>query len=148
MLFYRTVCIAFFLTFLVFVAATDHHSNVNWAFRNRHSIRDEEYPCDRDMGSSKSSDSISTEISTHLNVSTEISTHLNVSTEISTHLNVSTEISTHLNVSTTLYVSMEQIEVTWTPILNSCKDDFIGIYFAETPTLTGILVIIKITSLR
>jgi hypothetical protein len=128
MLFYRTVCIAFFLTFLVFVAATDHHSNVNWAFRNRHSIRDEEYPCDRDMGSSKSSDSISTEISTHLNVSTEI--------------------STHLNVSTTLYVSMEQIEVTWTPILNSCKDDFIGIYFAETPTLTGILVIIKITSLR
>jgi hypothetical protein len=137
MLFYRTVYIAFLLTILVFVAATDHHSNINWAFRNRHSIRDEEYPCDRDMGSSKSSDSISTEISTHLNVSTEISTHLNVSTEI----------STHLNVSTTLYVSMEQIEVTWTPILNSCKDDFIGIYFAETSILTGILVIIKMTSL-
>jgi hypothetical protein len=117
MLFYRTVYIAFLLTILVFVAATDHHSNINWAFRNRHSIRDEEYPCHRDIGSSKSSDSIPTEI------------------------------NTHLNVSTTVYVSMEQIEVTWTPILNSCKDDFIGIYFAETSILTGILVVIKMTSL-
>ncbi|CAF4027467.1 unnamed protein product [Rotaria sordida] len=32
---------------------------------------------------------------------------------------------------------MEQIEVTWTPILNPCQDDFIGIYFVETPILTG-----------
>ncbi|CAF1443716.1 unnamed protein product [Rotaria sp. Silwood1] len=32
---------------------------------------------------------------------------------------------------------MEKIEVTWPPILNSCQDDFIGIYFVETPILTG-----------
>ena len=107
MLFYREVYVAFLLTFLVFVAARDRHSNVNWAFRNRHSIRDNGYPCHRHIGSSRSSDS------------------------------VPIETITDLNVSTTVYVSMEQIEVTWKPILNSCRDDFIGIYFAETPILTG-----------
>ncbi len=107
MLFYRKTYIAVLLTFFVFVAARDYHSNVNWAFRNRHSIRDDGYPCHRDIGSSRSSDSIPIDT------------------------------ITHLNVSTTVYVSMEQIEVTWTPILNSCRDDFIGIYFAETPILTG-----------
>ena len=108
MLFYRKVCVAFLLTFFVLAAATDHQSNVNWAFRNRHSIKDEPYPCNRDIGISTSSDPIPTVI------------------------------ITQLNVSTTVYVSMEQIEVTWTPILNSCQDDFIGIYFVEIPILTGI----------
>ena len=99
MLFYRKLYVAFLLTFFVFVAATDHHSNVNWAFRNRHFIKDELYPCNLSIGISTSSNPIPTVT------------------------------ITHLNVSTTVYVSMEQIEVTWTPILNSCPDDFIGIYF-------------------
>ena len=115
MLFCRKVFIVLLLTFLVSVAAENRHSNVNWAFRNRHSIRNDGYPCHRNIGSSKFSDPISTEI------------------------------STDLNVSTTVYVSMEQVEVTWTPIFNSCKDDFIGIYFAETSILPGILFIIKMT---
>ncbi|CAF3057219.1 unnamed protein product [Rotaria socialis] len=38
-----------------------------------------------------------------------------------------------LNVSTTIYSSNEQINVTWTPVEHSCKDDFIGIYFVEIP---------------
>ncbi|CAF1151600.1 unnamed protein product [Adineta steineri] len=107
MLFYRKMCVIFLLAFFVAVTARDHHSNVNWAFRNRHSIRGEPYPCDRDIGISTSSNSIPT-------------------------LTI-----TQLNVSTTAYVSMEQIEVTWTPISNSCHDDFIGIYFVETSILTG-----------
>ena len=111
MLFYRRVYVGFLLTFLGFVAAKDRHSNVNWAFRNRHSIRDDGYPCHRNIGSSRPSDS----------------------TPIDT--------ITQLNVSTTIFVSMEQIEVTWMPMLNACRDDFIGIYFAETPILTGIRAI-------
>ena len=108
MLFYRRVYVGFLLTFLGFVAAKDRHSNVNWAFRNRHSLRDDGYPCHRNIGSSRRSDS----------------------TSIGT--------ITQLNVSTTIYISMEQIEVTWAPILNPCRDNFVGIYFAETPILTGI----------
>jgi hypothetical protein len=112
MLFYRKVCVAFLLTFFVFVAATDRHSNVNWAFRNHHSLKDDPIPCNLSIGISASSDPISTVVAIAL-----------------------------LNVSTTVYVSMEQIEVTWTPTLNSCPDDFIGIYFVETPSLTGMYAV-------
>lgn len=107
MVFCRKVYVIFLLTFVVFVVARDRHSNVNWAFRNRHSIRDDGYPCHRNIGNLRSSDSISIGA------------------------------MSHLNVSTTIYVSLEQIEVTWMPILNPCRDDFIGIYFAETSILTG-----------
>jgi hypothetical protein len=108
MLFYGKVFVVFLLTFFVFVAAADRHSNVNWAFRKRHAIKDDLYPCNLSIGISTSSNPI----------------------PIGS--------ITDLNVSTTLYVSMEQIEVTWTPILNSCQDDFIGIYFVEIPIPTGI----------
>jgi hypothetical protein len=110
MLLYRQVYVVFLLIFFVFVVATDHHLHAKRAFGNRHSIKDEPniYPCDRNAGISMSSDPIPT---------------------------VSI---TDLNVSTTVYASLEAIEVTWTPILNSCQDDFIGIYFVETPILTGI----------
>jgi len=113
MLFYRTACVAFLLTFFVLVAATDHHLNANGAFGNRHSIEDEPsiYPCDRSVGISTSSHPIPTVT------------------------------ITDLNVSTTVYVSMEEVRVTWTPILNPCQDDFIGIYFVEIPILTGIYAI-------
>lgn len=111
MLFYTKVYIGFLLTFVVIVAAKDRHPNVNWAFRNRHSLINNGYPCHRHIGSSRSSYSIPIDT------------------------------ITHLNVSNTTYASMEQIEVTWTPILNACQDDFVGIYFAETQILTGIHVI-------
>ncbi|CAF3665918.1 unnamed protein product [Rotaria sp. Silwood1] len=39
---------------------------------------------------------------------------------------------------------MEKIEVTWPPILNSCQDDFIGIYFVETPILTVLTCIFSV----
>lgn len=108
MSFCREACIAFLLICFVFVAAIDHHSNINWAFKNQRSIRNDLYPCHRSIGITFSSDPIQ-----------------------------SVSIS-YLNVSTTLYVSMELVEVTWPPVSNSCRDDFIGIYFVETSILTGI----------
>jgi hypothetical protein len=111
MLFFRQACVAFLLTFFVIVTATDYHLKyANGVFGNRHSIKDEPniYPCDRSASIPTPSDAIPTVT------------------------------NTNLNVSTTVYASLEQIEVTWTPISNVCQDDFIGIYFAEIPILTGI----------
>jgi hypothetical protein len=109
--FFGQVCAAFLLASFVDVAATDHHSNINRAFRSQHSIEDDRLPCHRSIGISTSSDP------------------------------VPTVTITHLNVSTTVYVSMEDVEVTWTLISNRCPDDFIGIYFVEVPILTGIYAI-------
>jgi hypothetical protein len=110
MLFYRKTCVAFLLTFFVFVAATDQHLNANGPFGKRHSIKDEPspYTCHRGTGLSSSSDLFSTLA------------------------------NTDLNVSTTVYASMDQIEVTWAPTLISCKNDLFGIYFVEIPIATGI----------
>ena len=107
MLFYRKACAVFLLAFIVAVATSDHHSHVNGAFRNRHSVKDEAYPCHRSIGISTSS------------------------------VPILTVAVIQLNVSTTVYTSMESIEVSWTSVSNSCRDDFIGIYFVETPILTG-----------
>ncbi|CAF3752081.1 unnamed protein product [Rotaria socialis] len=38
-----------------------------------------------------------------------------------------------LNVSSTIYSSNELITITWSSPLTTCHDDYIGIYFAETP---------------
>ena len=43
----------------------------------------------------------------------------------------------NLNVSATSYTSNEQITVTWSPLSAWCKDDFIGVYFAEIPLQDG-----------
>ncbi len=43
----------------------------------------------------------------------------------------------NLNLSATVYSSNEQIKITWTPLSGSCKDDFIGVYFTETPLEKG-----------
>lgn len=110
MLCYRKVCVAFLLTFFELFVATDQHLHDNGPFGKRHSIKDEPspYTCKRGSGISLSSDS------------------------------TLTVINTDLNVSNTVYASLDQIEVTWTPILNSCHDDFIGIYFVEISIVTGI----------
>jgi hypothetical protein len=109
MLFYRKVCFTFLLTFFAVVAATDYHLNSNGPFGKRHSIKDEPSPynCHRGAGISLSS------------------------------VPISTVIAANLNVSTTIYVSNDQIEVTWSSTLISCQDDFIGIYFVEIPISTG-----------
>lgn len=44
---------------------------------------------------------------------------------------------TDLKVSTTNYTNNEAIVVSWTPTSTPCKDDFIGVYFVETPVDTG-----------
>ena len=36
-----------------------------------------------------------------------------------------------MNVSKTLYASREPIEVTWTPLSEACKDDFVGVFYSE-----------------
>ena len=36
-----------------------------------------------------------------------------------------------MNVSKTFYASSEPIEVTWTPLSEACKDDFVGVFYSE-----------------
>lgn len=42
-----------------------------------------------------------------------------------------------IKVSKTFYASNERIDLTWTPVFASCKDDFIGIFYAEVPPRKG-----------
>ncbi|CAF4141426.1 unnamed protein product [Adineta steineri] len=44
---------------------------------------------------------------------------------------------TDLQVSSIRYSNNEKIYVSWTPLSSVCKDDFIGVYFLETPVETG-----------
>jgi len=46
---------------------------------------------------------------------------------------ISTSINSDLNVSSTVYTSLDEINVTWSAMSNTCLDDFIGIYFTEIP---------------
>jgi hypothetical protein len=53
-------------------------------------------------------------------------------------LSYSTSVTvSNLNISATVYSSNEEIKVTWTPLSTSCKDDFIGVYFADIPIEKG-----------
>ena len=36
-----------------------------------------------------------------------------------------------MNVSKTLYANSEPIQVSWTPVSQSCKDDFVGVFYSE-----------------
>ncbi|CAF1045225.1 unnamed protein product [Adineta steineri] len=42
-----------------------------------------------------------------------------------------------LQVSSTHYLNKDFLDVSWIPLSNPCKDDFIGIYFVEIPRETG-----------
>lgn len=42
-----------------------------------------------------------------------------------------------LNVSTTVYFNGEEINVSWTPLSTTCKDDYIGIYSIDIPDSEG-----------
>lgn len=109
MLFCREVCVTFLLIYSISVVSTDHHLNANGPFGKRHSIDDEPspYSCHRGAGVVSHSDPLRTMM------------------------------NADLNVSATVYASLDQIEVTWPSTLNSCSDDFVGIYFVEIPIDTG-----------
>lgn len=42
-----------------------------------------------------------------------------------------------LQVSTRSYLKSDKIHVSWTSSPSACRDDFIGVYFLETPKATG-----------
>ncbi|UJR29426.1 hypothetical protein I4U23_010638 [Adineta vaga] len=72
----------------------------------------------------------------HLTV--EIPSPFNCNRSIGTfsHFIRSTNVEiTDLQVSLTRYLNNEEVYVSWIPSSNSCKDDFIGIYFIETPQI-------------
>lgn len=52
-----------------------------------------------------------------------------------------------LNVSTTAYSSREELTVAWSPLSGWCKDDFIGVFFADIPLQDGKYYISYIRSL-
>ncbi len=98
------------VSLLLVLVTADKHLNTNGPFGKRHSFHDEPspYACKRDAGLSLAS------------------------ILLPTTLRVAT-----LNVSATVYSSNEQIDVTWTPVSSPCKDDFVGIYFSEIPSMHG-----------
>ena len=48
-----------------------------------------------------------------------------------------------INVSKTIYSSSEKLQLSWTPIFASCKDDFIGIYSVEITDIAGKNIILS-----
>ena len=106
-------CVVVRLSFLLVLVAGDRHLNSNGPFGKRHTIGNEPSPfaCNRGAGLTFPS-----------------------TTERRFHKNVVQD----LHVSQTTYMSNEQIQVTWTPISLSCKDDFIGIYSSNISLLSGV----------
>jgi hypothetical protein len=109
MLLYQVVCfVAFFSSFIVVVQA-EKHLNANGPFGKRHTIHNEPSPYACNRGSGVSSPFFRRKIKAVQDI----------------------------KVSKTAYISSETIQVTWTPISASCKDDFIGIYYVEVPLAAG-----------
>lgn len=103
MFLYRFIyCVAFLSSFILLIQA-EKHLNANGPFRKRHAVGNEPnpYACNRGSGVSSSL------------------------------FPWRTKTVQDIRVSKTLYTSNEQIDLTWTPIVASCKDDFIGIFYAE-----------------
>lgn len=103
MLLYRfSYCIIFISSFILFIQA-EKHLNANGPFRKRHKVGNEPNPYACNRGSGVSSALFSRR----------------------------TKDVQDIKVSKTLYASSEQIDLTWIPVFASCKDDFIGIFYAE-----------------
>jgi hypothetical protein len=106
-------CVVILLWSIVIFVGADRHLNANGPFGKRHTMDSElghVHPCHRGKGiPSFSSSSISDAIVT----------------------------IPSLNVTTTVYSNGEQINVSWTSMSFLCKDDFVGIYFIETPLSAG-----------
>lgn len=100
--------VVFIASFVAFIQA-DKHLNANGPFGKRHTIHNEPspYACDRGAGISSS------------------------------FFRRRGQTVQDIQVSKTVYMSSDQIQITWTPVPPSCKDDFIGIYYAEVPLTAG-----------
>jgi hypothetical protein len=109
MFLYRVVYFVVFISsFIVFVQA-EKHLNANGPFGKRHTVHNEPSPYACNRGSGISSPFFRRRIKAVQDI----------------------------QVSKTVYMSSEQIQVTWKPISASCKDDFIGIYYVEVPLAVG-----------
>ncbi len=109
MFLYQVVYYVVFISSFIVLIQAEKHLNANGPFRKRHTIGNEPspYACNRGAGIS------------------------------SPFFPRRTKAVQDIQVSKTLYISSESIQLTWTPISASCKDDFIGIFYAEVPIENG-----------
>ena len=92
-----------FLQLLLIVVETHQHLNANGPFGKKHDVTNEAspYACDRGSGI------------------------------VSRLFRRRLRDVQPMNVSKTLYQSSEPIQVSWTPVSQSCKDDFVGVFYSE-----------------
>lgn len=109
MLLHRVTYYVVFLSSIILLIQAEKHLNANGPFRKKHKIGNEPSPtaCNRGAGIS------------------------------SPFFRRRTKDVQDIQVSKTRYVSSEEIQLTWTPISPTCKDDFVGIYFTEIPLIAG-----------
>jgi hypothetical protein len=109
MFFYRVAYYVVFISSFIVLVQAEKHLNANGPFGKRHTVENEPspYACNRGAGIS------------------------------SPFFRRRTKDVQSIQVSKTLYISSEQIQLTWTPIAASCKDDFIGVFHVEVPVNAG-----------
>lgn len=109
MLPYRIVCVFLITLPLITTVESEKHLNANGPFGKRHAFHNEPspYACDRGAGITSSI------------------------------FRRRSKVVQDIQVSKTIYMSSEEIQITWTPISASCKDDFIGIYYIDIPLTSG-----------
>ncbi len=97
------VSLVFLQLLLLSLIESHQHLNANGPFGKQHNIKNEPSPnaCNRDIG---------------------------VATRFFRRRFRTVE---QMNVSKTFYTSSEPIQVSWTPVTQSCKDDFVGVFYAE-----------------
>ena len=96
-----------FLSLFSTVAHADRHLNSNGPFGKKHTVHNEPSPYACNRGSGVASSSIL--------------------------FPQKQRAFQDLQVSATTYRSNDPIQVTWTPVSPSCKDDFVGIFFNDIP---------------
>jgi hypothetical protein len=106
---YQVVYFVVFLSSFIVYAQAEKHLNANGPFGKRHTVHNEPspYACNRGAGIS------------------------------SPFFRRRTQAVQNIQVSKTVYLSSEQIQLTWKPISASCKDDFIAIYSVDIPIAAG-----------
>jgi hypothetical protein len=109
MFLHRVTYYIVFISSVILLVQAEKHLNTNGPFRKRHTVGNEPspYACDRGAGIA------------------------------SPFFRRRTKAVKDIQISKTLYVSSEQIQLTWKPISASCKDDFIGIFYTEVPMEKG-----------
>ncbi len=92
-----------FLPLLLILVESDQHLNANGPFGKQHTVNDGPSPYGCDRGSGVTSRFVRRRF----------------------------RAVQQMNVSKTLYASSEPIQVSWIPVSQSCKDDFVGVFYAE-----------------